>query len=235
MKGVHSAMHSEIRIVSGQLEHRKFWNTEPIAKCTSLMLRERRYRGIKIKYFGSPSLKLRAIILGNLYTLQERDALRLEKFGTTVAIAGWIRDFDPTLATAQPRGWAEGKTWNDSDGGYMAVKKTAVVAENTTKGISQRCAFVLWHELGHALDHALGNYSHSTAFNSAYQDDCRDLDAQQQKELAYFLQEDNAGKEEVFAEIYGALNTPQPGKAHQILDLFPQSMLQILFRLQQPD
>ena len=228
-------MHSEIRIVNGQLEHRKFLNTGPISKCTSLMMRERRYRGIKIKYRGHPSNELRAIILGNLFTLQERDALRLEKFGTTVAIVGWIRDFDASLATEQPRGWAEGKTWNDSDGGYISRKKTAVVAENTTAGKSQRSAFVFWHELGHAIDHALGNYSHSAAFDSAYRDDCDGLSEEERDSQSYFLQDGNAGKEEVFAEIYAALNTPHPGKVHKILDFFPECMLQLLFRLQQPD
>lgn len=228
-------MHSEFRIKNGYLEHRKFWTTERISRARSLMQRERRYLGIQVKYLGHPSDELLAIVLGNLSTLQELDAARLAKFGTTVAVVSWIRNLDPDLANQQPRGWAEDKTWNDADGIYRRAFKTAAVAENTNDGKSVRSVFVLWHELGHAIDHAIGDYSHSDAFKSAYADDVSRFNADQRKKQSYFLQEGEAGQEEAFAEIYAALNTAEPGKTHEILQLFPQSMLQIIGRLSKPD
>lgn len=228
-------MHSDIRIVSGCMELRRFCTHGRVAECTSVMVRERRYRGIKIKYLGHPSEDLRAIVLGNLFTLSERDAERLASFGVTVSVVSWIHNLDNTLEHKCPRGWAAGKTWNDADGIYMSGSKIAAVAELTNAGKSKRGAAVLWHELGHAIDHSLGWYSHTSAFEGAYNDDVSNLNNQQKEQHTYFLQPELAGKEEVFAEIYAALNTPRPGEIHTILQLFPQSMLQLLYRLQQPE
>lgn len=228
-------MHSEIRIVNGCLELRRYCTTQSVANCSSVMVRERLYRGIKIKYLGNPSVELRAIILGNLFTLPERDADRLAKFGTTVAVLGWIRDLDANLALQCPRGWEPSKTWNDADGIYQSSSKTAAISEFTSAGKSPRSASILWHELGHAIDHALGWYSHSDALKQAYDEDVNRLDDDLRKKHAYFLQDGVAGREEVFAEIYGALNTSRPGEIHKILEAFPEALLQLLFRLQQPE
>lgn len=223
----------DIRITSGWLEHSRFWSRDPIGAGRPLMRRERRYRGIQIKYLGNPSNELCAIILGNIATLSDQDAARLAKFGVTVAIVSWIPNLDPALGKQTPRGWPEDKTWHDADGGYMKATKTAAIAENTREGKSRRSAFVAWHELGHATDHALGDYSHSAAFKSAYNDDTSILSKTQREQLSYFLQEGNAGPEEAFAQIYAAINTATPGSKHEILHLFPECTLQIIGRLQE--
>jgi hypothetical protein len=118
-----------------------------------------------------------------------------------------MSDLDPNFAHQQPRGWPDGSNYNDADGMYMQDRKSVVVAENTNKGPSERTDGVVHHETGHAVDAAMGDFSHSEEFKKAYDKDVANLSPEEQVNEHYLLQDGNAGKEEeAAAETYGALN-----------------------------
>jgi hypothetical protein len=116
-----------------------------------------------------------------------------------------MSDLDPNFAHQQPRGWKEGQTYDDADGMYMPGRKSVVVAENTNKGASERTDGVVHHETGHAVDNAVGDFSHSDEFKKAYDADVAKMPDKEKIQMDYLLQDGNAGKEETAAETYGAL------------------------------
>lgn len=61
---------------------------------------------------------------------------------------------------------------------------------------------VLWHELGHCFDRALGLYSQSEEFRQAWQADQSALKGSYRNQFKYFLQPDGAGESEAFAECF---------------------------------
>ncbi len=147
--------------------------------------------------------------------------------GTKIVIGGTVSDAKPELKNVRPRGWPPGSTWDNADGLYSPGDKTVVIAEYRMDGDkkvpSGRTAGVERHEIGHAVDHAMGDLSHSEEFDKAYQQDIAKLSAADRQRLTYLLQNDNAGKEETFAEIFAGINgqTCNAGDTAYILSKFP--------------
>ncbi|MBD0319160.1 MAG: hypothetical protein ICV87_02430 [Gemmatimonadetes bacterium] len=121
-----------------------------------------------------------------------------------------VVDAEPGLAGQRPRGYPPDATWENSPGGYLGgTAKRIVVAETYRDYESDRfvpCTHVagaLRHEVGHALDDALGGVSAGVEFLSVYvRDRLRLRERNLQDELAYFLNEDlKAGADETFAEL----------------------------------
>ncbi|HEY9683326.1 MAG TPA: hypothetical protein V6C86_17235 [Oculatellaceae cyanobacterium] len=141
--------------------------------------------------------------------------------GIHYTLASKMSDIDPKLATEQPRGWPAGKTWNDADGGYMPDRKQINVAENTNAGPSNRTQGVIDHESGHAVDDALGRPSHDAKFEEAYKKDIANI--KNPFQMTYLRQTGDAGKEETYAEVYGALrgSSANPAETQTTLATFP--------------
>ncbi len=137
-------------------------------------------------------------------------------------VAGIMSDIDPKYATEHPRGWPDNKTWNDAEGGYDSSRKQVNLAERTNAGPSHRLGGVLRHESGHAVDDALGQPSHSDEFDKAYQQDAGKI--KNPFQMTYLRQQGDAGKEETFAEVYGALrgSSANPSQTQEILNTFPE-------------
>lgn len=178
--------------------------------------------GLKAEVYGaSPDFADKAF--GEVRKLPESDRKLLAETGNKFAIAGKMSDIDPKLATEQPRGWPEGKTFNDADGVYMSGTKQIAVAENTNAGPSDRTEGVVRHEAGHGIDNALKDFSHSAEFQKAYDKDVSNLTASQKKADSYLLQDHQAGPEETAADVYGALNgaSSNPSETAKTLREFP--------------
>jgi len=119
-------------------------------------------------------------------------------------------DHQQELATERPRGWAEGKTFDHVDGVYNYAGPTLVVgvSESSKRRGEKQPAL---HELGHALDSAVG---------SLLQEDDHNLSSRASEEPAwvklwqdtldaapdispYFRQKVGAGNVELWAEAFG--------------------------------
>lgn len=155
--------------------------------------------------------------------LPEADRKLLADKGTTYAIGGKMSDIDPSLAGVQPRGWPPGKTWDDADGGFNSEKNRISVTEKTNSGPSTRTEGVVRHETGHAIDQALSQFSHSETFQKAYDQDVAKLSDGEKSLKGYLLQQNKAGQEETFAEVYGAMNgsSSNPRDTQGVLKDFP--------------
>ncbi len=135
----------------------------------------------------------------------------LEQAGWQVRLAEFVVDAIPSLRGTQPRGWPLGSTWENTDAVHLPTLRLLVVAEkrrNSTGGIvpASRVAGVLRHEIGHAFDMATGGgsrYRSSAAqFLTAYYYDLGRVSAADRAALAYYLQDDKAGRQETFAEAF---------------------------------
>ena len=188
--------------------------------------------GLKIQLqTGTPEFKER--MLREIANLPELDRRLLAQSGHKIQLVQKVTDADPSLANQQPRGWPPGKTWDDADGVYLGGQKSIVVAERTRNGPSMRTEGVLKHEVGHAVDAALDNVSGSKEFRDALQKDVDKLSADQRKYYSYFLQPFNAGPQEAFADVYGAVNgaSSNPHETERILKDFPETAAVIRKRL----
>lgn len=161
--------------------------------------------GLKINMQqASPEFQQKAY--NEIEKMPAKDRQLLADKGIHYDVVNKMYDLDPKFATQQPRGWKAGSTYNDADGMYMPDRKSIVVAENTNRGPSQRTDGVVHHETGHAVDDAMGEWSHSDEFKKAYDADVAKMSPSEKIQQHYLLQDGDAGKEEAAAETYGALN-----------------------------
>ncbi len=167
----------------------------------------------------------------------------LSDAGVTHVFAEKLTDKFPDLKGIAPRGWTEG-TWDNSEGLADWVSKEIVTAR-TAKQVgglfaepSSRTRGVFFHETGHGLDLALGTnpiqgfqFSAQKEFMSAYKADVADLDVADKIDLAYYLQENQAGPEEVFAELFA--NTHGEMTHHELIEgWFPRTAAVIARKLE---
>ncbi|HEY9775159.1 MAG TPA: hypothetical protein V6C81_15445 [Planktothrix sp.] len=146
----------------------------------------------------------------------------LDKNGTQIVTAGKISEVHPEWK-GTPRGYPPGSTFDNCDGVYDGTK---IIIPEHADAVQQDPEGVLRHEAGHAFDKALGNYSHSKEFEDAYQRDLAKLTPEQRKQLDYYLQNGEAGPEELFAELFCSAVGGRPDKNHFPLDmakLFPET------------
>lgn len=147
-----------------------------------------------------------------LQTIPDQVRQVIETSGWRIQLAEFVVDSQPALTNDRPRGWPEDTTWQNTDAIHFPVERLLVLAEKRRNARGQivataRVAGVLRHELGHAFDMATGGprsfRSASDEFRFAYSTDVRKMMPESSKELAYYLQDLNAGRQEAFAEAFG--------------------------------
>ena len=135
----------------------------------------------------------------------------VKQSGWQVRMAEFVVDAIPSLKNRRPRGWPSDATWNNSDAVHLPKAKLLVLAEKrrTTSGrvvASNRVSGVLRHEFGHAFDITMdGPYrAHSATpeFVASYRQDVESLTAVRRRQMAYYLQDQRAGRQEAFAEAF---------------------------------
>lgn len=171
----------------------------------------------------------------------------LKSKGYRMVIGDNVVDVKPSLKGVEPRGHGPGAKWDYVEGFQDPVQKIAVVTEhfeNRNDGKimeTQRAEGVMRHEVGHAVDGALGDFSTSKKFGDAYSEDIAAIDknmsAAEKAQLEYFLQagNGNAGQSEAFAELFGILQGGGCAKWNEklIKKAFPKTIAAIEKRLQE--
>lgn len=176
-----------------------------------------------------------------------------DRYKLRIVAAPTVVEFDPRLRGVTPRGWTPGSSWAHADGYYRDDIRAVLVTEGcidakTGKLVqTKRVRGVLYHEFGHGIDAALGHFSKSIEFVTAYLADVAVIlrhpkSAKLQKELAYFLQGFElkkgaltcAGLSEAMAESFAVLSGETPNKQNRqlMLRFFPRTIACVRRRLQ---
>jgi hypothetical protein len=143
--------------------------------------------------------------------LPQKLKLVLCKAGYRIAISRQLADAVPSSQNEQVRGYKSFVTWNQVFGMFDRLHRKVVMAElaetnpnGTLVPLTNKSerAGIVRHEFGHAVDDYLGYPSHSVVFDRAYRKGVQRLTAADKKQLSYYLQQGNAGKEEIFAETF---------------------------------
>lgn len=137
----------------------------------------------------------------------------LEQAGWRLRLAEFVTDAAPSLRGEHPRGWPAGMTWENTDAVHLPERRMLIFAEKRRDrdgGVvaSHRVEGVIRHETGHAFDRASGGggfRSASAAFLRAYADDASRIPGDRRRQLTYYLQRGDAGRQETFAEAFAVL------------------------------
>ncbi len=159
----------------------------------------------------------------SLHELPQNDLALLEAMGYRFKTARMLTDAAPHLKDKPVRGQPDAK-WDNLEGVFIPSDKAIVVSqEYLSRGEQQvssdRTDGVLRHEVGHAIDDALGRISRSEEFRQSYEKDLRRINKKARlqeliglasakrkiSDLEYFMQEGETGRSEAFAELYGML------------------------------
>jgi tetratricopeptide (TPR) repeat protein len=142
-----------------------------------------------------------------------RDALK--EAGYTVMLTPTMLAAVPQWSGATPRGWSEDSNYDNVGGLFQSRQKWILLAEKVQSmkngneyQENTRLVSTVRHELGHAYDNYQGSYSSGDDFSDAYGNDVDRIPARDQTRFAYFLQPGNAGRSELFAEVFAAVYTP---------------------------
>ena len=175
-----------------------------------------------INWHGSASEAFFKSMKEQLLKLPEDERRLLARFGTTVTMADRVANYDPLHRNDRPQGWVEGYTVEDIQARYYWTPKTLILAEkvrNNPFGLptSPVTPIDVWHEFGHALDHALKEASHSDNFINAYKADVaayqlllkehpEKISNWDKATMRYLLEPKPIGQEESFAVAFSELN-----------------------------
>ena len=181
---------------------------------------------------------------------------QLETAGYKVVVAPTVLDAMPQLAGAAPRGYADGANWHNSNGAFDRQRKTIVVGEFCNalsmggKEVEGELDETVQHEFGHAYDMFLGtnkvgadktdpfpDISHSKRFGEAYDRDARVVPADLRQKLAYYLAPGNAGKEELFAQMFVLIfgHRPEPGSPRESFKAVFPHVLEAMYDARKSD
>ncbi len=142
-----------------------------------------------------------------LFVLQE-----LARKGWRITLVWHVLGEFRELKYHKPRGWVPWATMNYLDGMCYSVNQQVVLAEKYINVHSNRWEdaarvdYVLFHEIGHALDASWGYLSRRKAFKKAWFRDVRALSRHDRRKQQYSIQyRSAAGRSEAFANAFTAL------------------------------
>lgn len=142
----------------------------------------------------------------------------------------------PELGGLTPRGWPSSSTFDHSDGTHDNVRRLIIAPlmykNEKNELVPTERPEVVVHQIGHALDHALGKLSNNPDFQNAFRQDMQDLrkkgwlmSERERLIYDYFNQKDGPGKderpgsEECFASLFGlALTGPENPEDKPVLE-----------------
>lgn len=177
---------------------------------------------------GISNIALSQVFLG-LSEIPRTYRHQLEAAGFKVVITPDLLDAMPELVGKTPRGYHDGATWHSTNGITDRTKRRIVIAEFSSmpgpdgKPVKAPLDRTVQHEFGHAYDYYAGilrygqtaenpfpAISHGKKFSDAYLKDSATVPESLRSKLAYYLQPGDAGKEELFAQMFVLFFGPRP-------------------------
>jgi hypothetical protein len=149
----------------------------------------------------------------------------LRENGVRIVMAPYMSAYDSELAQRHPRGWSDGKTYDNVSALYRPQTKEIVVASHRMHdgelipATESRGRFL--HETGHAVNDALGRFSESEEFKAAWDKDLAAMSDEDRDALEYFVDNsagDPAARSEAAAEVFAATHA-----AHRVLGALSSS------------
>lgn len=147
--------------------------------------------------------------------------------GSGVYIGEKLTDHSPWLAGQTPRGWPAGTSWENAEGlarnGDVHIARTCLDRFSREWVPTHRAEGVYNHETGHAFDFHNDWLSSRDRFLKEYKRD-RDkivFDDEHAQDLAYYLQREDAGPKEAFAEVFAQIIGPG-SQGERVLQHFPR-------------
>ncbi len=131
---------------------------------------------------------------------------RLGQYGVSVLACKTLTLGRPELVGERPTGHG-GYTFAAINGVYLRGERTVCIAEYTNPNgalvLAENSDYVLYHEIGHAWDCALGNASRRTSFDVTHTQGLRYANVYGRTEhLHYFTRISERGVRETFAEAF---------------------------------
>lgn len=203
--------------------------------------------------FGNTTTEFDRLVIRTVEQAPPMIAGLADSYKLRIVAAPTVLEFEPSLRGVTPRGWDARSTWAHADGFYTDSTRTVLVTEgridaNTGKLMqTERVRGVLYHELGHGIDAALGRFSKSIEFVTAYLADVVAIlrhpqSAKLEKKLDYLLQgfelsrgkHTGAGLAETMAEVFAVIAGETPNKQNRWLMIraFPRTIACVQRRLQ---
>lgn len=189
--------------------------------------------GVKIHFRGG-SAEFQERVLNTYLDLPLGDRERLQRLGASVIIADQVKDFYKHPLRPEVQGLYDHR-------GTRAI----IIGANDGRGQAVTDPeWLLRHEVGHAIDHSYGALLSRDSLNSrlrefqrSLSDDVRNLGPDWEAVYSRYLRNpfhSEYGHAELFADIYAALNTPNPTALQQrLIGHFPQVTALIRLRLRQ--
>jgi len=175
---------------------------------------------------------------------------QLEINNYKVVVAPTVIDAMPELAGQRPRGFFDGASWHNTNGtfdyrtGRIIIGEKYAAADQGGKIVDGPLDETIQHEFGHAYDFYLGvkkfgrttlnphpEISHSQWFAESYYQDVRNIPDNLRAKLYYYLQPGDAGKEELFAEMFVLFfgKQPEPGSPQEYFKVaFPRVLQRLI-------
>lgn len=152
----------------------------------------------------------------------------LERSGTEIITTDKLTTLRPDLAGKEPYNQS-GARYENLDAFFIPQSNSVILAETRENKagktvLNDRVEGVFNHEVGHALDKSLGDFSQSPEFIEAHKKDIENFNGFDKGFFSYLIgSKDGDGKKETFAEVWGALNgaSSDPRDSKLILDKFP--------------
>ncbi len=156
----------------------------------------------------------------------------VEQHGDSLKLSPQLKELLPELSGKPIPGDPSGRIFDQLPGLYHRENKIIAIFESVTdedfpfRSIkNNRASGVLRHEMGHALDRALGGGSDQPAFRRAYDQDIAEInDEALIDNYAYYLT--RKGRSELFAELFAVLQGGGADeKTRNIKQVFPATVV----------
>ena len=128
---------------------------------------------------------------------------RFAEAGWQIELVEMVVDGAPELLRKRPSGWSKQSVWENADAVHLPSQKRILIATHRRDSSGRRVrthrvAFVVRHEIGHAVDRIFGEagkcYSESAAYRASHAADCESMKRSDRQSLDYYARRSSRGE-----------------------------------------